>query len=364
MKFEGKEMEIRPLDNLYTRKETQDMGDLEFIGYHDLFTELYEKVDSAKNISEREESVERLQVLAKNILSENENLSLHIYDSISRKKDLREDVLNFLKEVDNRQVELFLKLKEKVLEFRGEFKKDIEVFLQNLGEEKYDLKKVDDLIEGVDVRFYSVDIENPTKTMAYNHSTHFVLFYLENYFNNVDNFKITFYHEFLHVLTNDYENIISYKNKSNNISNKGNQSSGVMFSGLSNHRFIWLNEAVTESLTIKLNNAENSKSYNKERKLLDLLNQKKKPETKLDFNLLTKIYFRHLKIRQDDKTTAIDEWREFSKEVDLAFGPKFLVKLDLFIEKNGIKKALEIITSWPDGEPNIDDLKTDITGKD
>ncbi len=363
MKFKGQEMEIRPLDNLNTRKETQDMSDLNYISYRDLFNDLYKKIDNAENAADREESVERMQDIAKIIFSENESFSLSIFDSITRKKDLRDEILNFTKEIDNRQLELFLTLKEKTLEFRDEFKKDILSFLQNLDEDQYDLKRVCDLIDDVDVRFYSTDIENITNTLAYSHSAHFVVFYLENYFNSLDNFKITFYHEFLHVLTNDYNNIISYKDKSNNVSNKGNQSSGVMFSGLSNSRFIWLNEAVTESLALKLNNTENSKSYQKERKLLEILSIKKIKGTEFDLNILTKIYFRHLKIRQDDETTTVDEWREFSKEIDQAFGPRFLVKLDLFIEKNGIKNTLKIISSWPDGQPQIDDLNTGITEK-
>ncbi len=366
MKFKGQEMEIRPLDNLNTRKETQDMSDLNYISYRDLFNDLYKKIDNAENAADREESAERMQDIAKKIFSENESFSLRIFDSITRKKDLRDEILNITKEIDNRQLELFLILKEKTPELRESFKKDIHLFLENLGQKnniEYNMERVEKLIENIGIKFFAYDVENTSNTIAFYNSTHFIGFNLDKKLEDFNYFKKVFYHEFLHLLTNNNEKIFSYKDKNNNEYNAGSQVLGLRFLGLKDEKFTWLNEAVTESLAIKLNNTENSKSYIKERKLLDLLNQKKKAGTKLNFDLLTKVYFRHIQKREEGDTSEVDEWREFSKEIDQAFGPRFLVKLDLFIEKNGIKQALEIVNSWPDGQPQIDDLNTGITEK-
>ncbi len=362
MKFEGKEIEIRPLDSLETDKDTNNLEDLEFIGYYDLFKELYEKIDKSDNDEDRYESIERLQKIGQSTFGENKDFSTAIFDSISRNKDSREDLLRYLKDIDNKQLEVYLQAKEQVAGLRVEFKTDI-LRLFSDHDLICDQKKLNQLVDKIGIKFISGDIESPDDfTPAYYHSRHYIAFKLSPSLLEAQYFKKIFYHEFLHLLTSDYDSIISYKDKSNNEFNIGQQSTGFLFRGFGeeNDSFAWLNEAMTEDLALRMIGIEGGNSYIQERELLNLLSKKKKDGTELDYDLLIKNYFRHLVTGEG---STVDRWRDFSKEVDNAFGPRFLVKLDLFIEKFGIEKAVEVVDSWTDGQPNIEDLKFDIREK-
>lgn len=363
MKFEGMEIEIRPLDSIETRIDSNNLEDLDFIGYYDSFKELYDKIDNLDNDEDRYQNIEKLQKIAKLIFSDNKNFSSELLDSVYRKKELRDSILQKLKQVDNRQLEVYMEVREQAGLLRQEFKKDFFTLLREQGLD-CDNEKIINLIDSIDVRFISPVLEHENNfTRAFYNSTHYVAFKIAPAFLDQNHFKKCFYHEFLHVLSNDYENIISYKNKSNNTHNEGSQSFGFRFGALNKLRFEWLNEAFTEQLALKMCNKEASTAYEKERNPLDLLGKKKKSESILDFNLLIKIYFRHLKLRGEGDYSAIDEWRKFSKDVDHAFGSRFLVKLDLYISEYGIVKAFETISSWPDGDPHSEDLKVGITDK-
>ena len=61
-------------------------------------------------------------------------------------------------------------------------------------------------------------------------------------------------------------------------------------------------------------------------------------------------------LKEKQTTTPIQDWRNFSKEVDSVFGERFLVKLDIFIAEYGIDKAIEIIKNLEKGKPQIKEL--------
>lgn len=333
MKYRNRE--IKPI-HIDTRREAQDLSDVSFVHYYDEVVELFDRIDKYHYDNDL-------------------NTLHHIADQLGIKQEYRNDreiFLQSVKDTDNKYFELYIDLKEKTPELRESFKKDIIDFLSHI-EGDYDIERVCEIIDNLAIRFASIDIgdfENTDYTAYY--ASHYVNFNLFDFLSNHKVFKQVFYHEFLHALSTNHDRIF-FEKQENSAYNKiqGPQSTGLQFRGSGDKkRFTWINEAVTERLAFILSEGLEDLAYKKEIRFLDLLNKKKKVDSVLNFNLLIKTYFRHLEKRE------VDDWKEFSREVDKAFGPRFLVLLDIYIQKNGLDKAMEIVSSWPDGEPRIEDI--------
>jgi hypothetical protein len=367
MKFRGKEVEIRPTDQFENNTSNNNITfkSLELkLEFENLYSEMgmNEKMYNAREHFQHLATVFDndkvfLQVLADNNITE-ESFSKMLFDSLTKDLSLRIEVLSICEKYDEYCFKLYEQLKSLLPEIYSEFKHGVIDILDTIPDFSYDSNRIDDIINLLKICFLSSEFGQKIKYSARVSSTNKVQIILSN-FKGIQEYKETLTHEFLHAISKDWNSIFSIKGVDNNKNNFGQQSIGFGFRGLEKTatRFIWLNEAFTENLAQQLVPTESGLHYPRERKLLSILNQKKKEGTNFDFNLLLKIYFRHLKTRESDEVTAIQEWREFSKETDNAFGPRFLVTLDIFIKKNSIQKAIEIIGNWPDGEPHIEDLK-------
>lgn len=164
-----------------------------------------------------------------------------------------------------------------------------------------------------------------------------------------EEFFYTYFHELIHAVSGDYSKVVHLKETNNPF---GIQSTGVDFSGNfenTKRGFVWLNEGFTDTLAMLMSDqmTDGHRSfdarYTPEIELINILSTKGKLNL---FDSIHKIYFRHIANRKDEEVSAIDQWKDFNKMVDSVFGPRCLVKLDLFIEKNGINKAKEVVERW------------------
>lgn len=295
-----------------------------------------------------------------------------ILKSIENKQS-RDFLLSLITEYNKtieRKADFFI---EKIEEYKGEFYKNLVSWLGK-DSEGYDLDKIKIIINQTQINFidplgfkkYEGSV-NPDHVITL--SLRFGPFYtdeeeLENTESEVwdfrDNFiyraKYAFFHELLHIISSNRKR--QTKDIGDGIKRTSIQNTGLVFEG-NKQRFNWLNEALTEVINLDINNNENIDSYLNEIRLYELLIKKTlDPESWRDLMLT---YF--FNVRKDG-VKGLDEWKENRKRIDESFGPdgkNFLVKLDNWIEENGgmpdgVKKAIEIITRWKDGEPKPEDF--------
>jgi hypothetical protein len=132
---------------------------------------------------------------------------------------------------------------------------------------------------------------------------------------------------------------------------------GPFFSG--RRVFAWLNEAVTESINIEINNHEEKlKTYKEERTLFDLLCMKgSKP---IDKRVVYGVYFEDYDLKSlEEKGTGVPKWKEFWQEINEAYCSGFLRKLDSYIKQFGIKEAVLSMQS----DEGIEKIKNHKSGK-
>ena len=251
---------------------------------------------------------------------------------------------------------------EKALSYKDEAKKDFVTMIEQMSSRyniNIDFDKVRSIVEKTPIKFldgtYFGDKFN--LTTAKHVAKGEVYIGLDSFFSE-EGFRYIYFHELLHAISIDYSKII-HMGPWNDPA--GVQSTGVDFSGNfedKNRGFIWLNEAFTDVVAAMManNNEKDTPEvyprYKAEIKLINLLSEKGQ------INILTKIsgvYFRHI-VKNNNEQNSTNQWKAFSKEIDGIFGPRFLVRLDIFIEKNGINKAIEVIEKWEAGKINLDDL--------
>lgn len=108
--------------------------------------------------------------------------------------------------------------------------------------------------------------------------------------------------------------------------------------------FHWLNEAVTEQLTLDLLNKNDSWAYKRERELLTLLRENGAATIPLD--LFVKAYFENFDPSKPPGE-RIPEWKKLYRSINEAYAPGFLTKLDAFIKGNGLKETIELLkVNW------------------
>jgi hypothetical protein len=118
-------------------------------------------------------------------------------------------------------------------------------------------------------------------------------------------------------------------------------------------RFEWLNEAVTEKTTIKIEDVDDSDSYKKARLLYELIRQKGSKE--LPENLFMEAYF------EDYNPNApagkrLPKWSKLRRVINDAYDRRFLIELDDLIlaydllgMDTGIDKAIEFMEKLGEG---------------
>ncbi len=108
-------------------------------------------------------------------------------------------------------------------------------------------------------------------------------------------------------------------------------------------RFRWLNEAITETEAIKMSAFDKSTSYLNERKIFELLmTQGDEP---IPRQLFINAYYENFDPSKNPPNPA---WRELTDAIEVAYEPGYLLKLDKFIKKMGVVKALEVIKNKGD----------------
>jgi hypothetical protein len=149
-------------------------------------------------------------------------------------------------------------------------------------------------------------------------------------------------HEFLHAITSGavFERI-SFRHVSTTVTS---QRSGLQIRGVENQRFMWLNEAVTESLT-QLCTEENHSIFEEYIKLMNLLLNKGKK--KIGLNVLADAYFDS---RYGDEKGF---WRFMLSQIRESYDhdPQFLVKLDIAVTEGGIFGAVDFMENWDTENP-------------
>jgi len=120
------------------------------------------------------------------------------------------------------------------------------------------------------------------------------------------------------------------------------QKTGLYFTAGETYRFRWLNEAVTETLARQLPVEVFFEDgvYENEREIYKLLQTKGK--IPIDKKLFLNAYFENYdhKLPYGER---MPEWKKLSAAINYAYYPGFLVKLDNFIEANGIEKTIEVM---------------------
>jgi hypothetical protein len=176
--------------------------------------------------------------------------------------------------------------------------------------------------------------------------------------DNVPNdiIKWVFFHEMLHAISGQ---TIVGQSSSKAYSNNGpvesldtvpENSNDIFFNeqrvGLSFHienkpelisRFDWLNEAVTEDLNGYFANKKGG-AYSMERQILYYLVSGGKKH--IPFKLFKEAYFENFEPKNKEKIPA---WKELYKEINDAFEPNYLLKLDKLIKEKGLKEVIKIL---------------------
>lgn len=105
-----------------------------------------------------------------------------------------------------------------------------------------------------------------------------------------------------------------------------------------NFRFRWLNEAVTEDLSVELLSASNLPishgSYLKERQLLKYLTAGPRPL--VPDRLLLQAYFEHYDPHRQNR---IPKWKKLMEHLSKKGHPRLFVELDNIINKEGLDAA-------------------------
>lgn len=174
----------------------------------------------------------------------------------------------------------------------------------------------------------------------------------------IEHIEKTLTHEFFHALSG--KTIIHYKDKLfHDEPPSETDRIGTYFRSGTKRTFFWMNEAITELLTMKTTNTKSENaSYPEERKLLEFFLQK------IDFSFFTKAYFEHFDPKLPPQE-RIPHWRVLAEKIKEVYGKYFLNDLEKYIEllkrqepklkrdSFALKKVVEDFTLHGDDFPNF-----------
>lgn len=162
-------------------------------------------------------------------------------------------------------------------------------------------------------------------------------------------------HEMFHAVSGGATILVSFPSMHKNVVDKSglvkqegklmHVRSGLLFSSLDGeHHLHWLNEAATQDLTLTALEKKDGHAYIEEMELLNLLLTKGKfPISK---TILYHSYFSRMESGEADEVGQ--SIKVFSDAVDQSYGVEgFLLKLDDYVQKHGLKDAIEIMKRDP-----------------
>ena len=375
MKTKGREIEIKPYDieknyGSIKRKTSVDVNKVK---------ELLSVMSSVDDI----EVLERFEKMCKSILESNDlglswalkkDLEAHSEDADKNTSKIFEDIFDEVKKGDYNSLERIIDFiflydayyhnrYEKVIEYMPGLAYDFNDLMRQFCEIQgmdLDLDKIKKLVSSVKLNFIdgTQGITTGVMSTGGGYAADGQIYLSLDSFRSKEELIYVYFHELLHVISSDYSRVIHDK--------KTNQPIGIQKSGVDFHTsfnsynrgFVWLNEAFTDVFAVHMVNRISNENvvgvrYRDEERLLNLLSEKGQINI---FAKVASVYFRCVDKKNVDENLN-DQWRHFSKEIDTVFGPRFLVKLDIFIEKNGIEKAIEVVEKWEVGKVNLDDFK-------
>ncbi len=148
----------------------------------------------------------------------------------------------------------------------------------------------------------------------------------------------TFCHEVLHMLSGKTV-VMKYEEGAEHLAEFDHKKIGLSHVGKKVKRFWWLNEALTDHLTLELTGEERKyAAYKKELELLELLRTKGKKEIPLQIFLNT--YFESFDPNQAEEE-RLKQWRQLRLEIAEAYKPDFIIELDRIIQEKGIDEAIK-----------------------
>lgn len=160
-------------------------------------------------------------------------------------------------------------------------------------------------------------------------------------------------HEFFHVLSGRllYKGERKYEDADEIVASYGAGRVGLRFTpplwlnGKS--RFRWLNEAVTERLSIELSEKQGHSikdpAYVHERELLEVICTK--GVHPIPFEVFVQAYFENYEPDVEKGENTIPAWRALRDAINTNFNSQFLIDLDSKVKKQGVKKVLEELTA-------------------
>lgn len=146
-------------------------------------------------------------------------------------------------------------------------------------------------------------------------------------------------HEMLHFLSGRTLLTREYPEDPEYLGEVTHQRIGLQYNA-PNPRFRWLNEAVTENLTMQFMNGKDNDVYKQERELMELLRTKGK--TVLPEHLFIDAYFENYDPELPIKD-RIPAWKKLQQVLNDAYEPGFLVHIDDVVRNEGTARAIEVV---------------------
>lgn len=159
--------------------------------------------------------------------------------------------------------------------------------------------------------------------------------------NDFSNYHV-YAHEMMHALSGETSMLEECSFRETTWVSIRNIRKGVRYKVDLSARFDWLNEAITETLTLKLAGDGQDYAYRGERTLYDLILSK----SGIDPSLFLDAYFENF----DPSATGNERnpaWRKLYQAINQAFRPGFLLQLDKYISIHGLHAAVKAMhTDW------------------
>ncbi len=271
-----------------------------------------------------------------NFIGDNDSDSL--YNSLSGKSGQRQ----------REKFESIVKIAERVWlpEFKNSFSEKLDILRQN-GDLNISPEEVKKRLSDVQIFFFDKGTKAGEKVDAKGANSRYSTVHIEidTNFNGDENefladLQHTFNHEMLHAISGS---LFLTTPRHLGVFNTDKYRRGLVFGptimGDDIERFSWLNEAVTETLALEMDENKDTDflSYKNERLLLSLLinGPVGGSEQKIDKKKFYHAYFESYQ-EKDSAENRLKYWKELIHSINSAFYPGFLLKLDKLIKEKGV----------------------------